>query len=133
MEFLFLTQDIYLEILILIGLILVLLGIWGHDCYVWISRIITAMKATRQIPVISDPIVPPSEETLPETNISETNISETDLNNASDLIKKTEAIEKPIVEKTDTSHVEKLTNIVSSVRTLIARGMNHEAQTLIVE
>lgn len=42
-------------------------------------------------------------------------------------------IEIPQTEKIDTSQVEKLTNLISSVRTLIARGMAHEAQTLIVE
>lgn len=44
-----------------------------------------------------------------------------------------EVADIPQIEKTDTSQVEKLTNLVSSVRTLIARGMAHEAQTLIVE
>lgn len=38
-----------------------------------------------------------------------------------------------IHEKVDTSQVEKITNLVSSIRTLIARWMNHEAQALIVE
>ena len=36
-------------------------------------------------------------------------------------------------EKIDTSHVEKLTWLVSSIRTLMARGMTAEAQVLIVE
>jgi predicted Zn-dependent protease len=42
-------------------------------------------------------------------------------------------VEKESTTKIDTSHVEKLMNLVSSVRTLIARGMNHEAQSLIIE
>lgn len=42
-------------------------------------------------------------------------------------------VEKEAIIKIDTSHVEKLTGLVSSVRTLIARGMTHEAQTLIIE
>jgi hypothetical protein len=41
--------------------------------------------------------------------------------------------EKPAPEKIDTSKVEKLTNLVSSIKTLIARGMMTEAQALIIE
>ena len=41
--------------------------------------------------------------------------------------------ELAVPDKLDTSHVEKLVSLVSSIRTLIARGMITEARTLIVE
>ena len=44
-----------------------------------------------------------------------------------------EVVTEATLEKFDTSNVEKLTNLISSIRTLIARGMIVEAQTLIVE
>lgn len=37
------------------------------------------------------------------------------------------------LEKLDTSNVEKIANIISSVRTLIARGMIIEAKAMIIE
>ncbi len=66
--------------------------------------------------------------------IKELEISETDKNIKTKEIEVPEKIiTEEKIEKVDTSQVEKLTNLISSVRTLIARWMLHEAQTLIVE
>lgn len=99
------------------------------------------MKITYQTPVVSDSSFPVSEEVplvhtlkVDEDNIinNDPSIDTVNIDDSSEI----ESIESPeslVVEKIDTSHVEKLTNTISSVRTLIARGMNHEAQALIVE
>lgn len=99
------------------------------------------MKITYQTPVVSDSSFPVSEEVplvhtlkIDEDNIinNDPSIDTVNIDDSSEI----ESIESPeslVVEKIDTSHVEKLTNTISSVRTLMARGMNHEAQTLIVE
>lgn len=65
-------------------------------------------------------------------------VEEANQQNTIDTEEVPENIEKqeadiPVSEKVDTSQVEKLANLVSSARTLIARGMIVEAKTLIVE
>ncbi len=77
--------------------------------------------------VAESPIIPeePVIETIPEETIQTETIIEPP-------VKKPKK-EKSAPEKIDTSKVEKLTNLVSSIKTLIARGMMTEAQTLIIE
>lgn len=101
------------------------------------------MKVTRKIPAALEPISAPTpilEDTPTDEKISEIDTSESEQINEIDQVtseeienEKIDPVESPVNEKVDTSHVEKLTNIASSVRTLIARGMIHEAQALIVE
>jgi hypothetical protein len=73
--------------------------------------------------VVADP------ESIEEPIIEEVSVDEEEI---APPVKKPRK-EKPIPEKIDTSKVEKLTNLVSSIKTLIARGMMTEAQTLIIE
>ncbi len=109
-----------------------------------------ALKITRQIPTVPEPSISPihiseytpTEEKLSDTEdkITEISTDESEETTENEQVtneitdnEKIDSIESHIIEKVDTSHVEKLVKIVSSVRTLIARGMIHEAQTLIVE
>jgi hypothetical protein len=135
MEFFFLTQNVTLEIVVLIIIVLVLIGIWSQELYakigsVWsilkeITSTIVNKKIVSEIPDLS------KKDSKPHTiknEIDKETVSETIIDKET-----TDTIETLQLEKVDTSQVEKLTNLVSSVRTLIARGMIHEAQTLIVE
>lgn len=83
--------------------------------------------ASTEAQVAESPIIPeePVIETIPEETIQTETIIEPP-------VKKPKK-EKSAPEKIDTSKVEKLTNLVSSIKTLIARGMMTEAQTLIIE
>ncbi len=121
MEFFFLTQNVSLEIFVLIGLFIILTYIWSQELYAWLERVWHILKNMKH----SRPIeLPPLTPSIPETLIQDTDTI---------IDKKIEPVETEKIEKIDTSQVEKLTNLVSSVRTLIARGMIIEAQTLIVE
>ena len=121
MEFFFLTQNQTLEIIILIALTLLLVSIGSYHLYHWIGRIRIALSTTTRVTNI---------ESRSQVVKSDNNIStEKDLAIAIDETH----IEKIIENKHDTSQVEKLVGLVSSSRTLIARGMMSEARTLIIE
>lgn len=135
MEFFFLTQNISIEIVVLVIIVLVLIGIWSHEFYInigtlWalikeIKRTLMSKKMIPKIPLINkiEEKAPDNQRNQQEEKVQEKKIEEENI----------KVIEIPQTEKIDTSQVEKLTNLISSVRTLIARGMAHEAQTLIVE
>ena len=133
MEFFFLTQNNTVEIIILIVLLVTLIAIWGHDLYCWIGRIrrvfSTGSKRVSDIPYT----IQKSESNTVESKdiVSENeNTTNIDTSPMSSMESTETLIEKP---KTNTSNIEKLAWLVSSVRTLIARGMTAEARTLIVE
>lgn len=135
MEFFFLTQNVSLEIVVLIIITLILIGIWSHELYTRIGRIWTILKEIKST-LINKKIIPE----VPILSKKESKTHDIKKEKYEEKVSEKiteeetiEAIEVPQVEKIDTSQVEKLTNLVSSVRTLIARGMVHEAQTLIVE
>ncbi len=120
MEFFFLTENNRAEIAILILLAIILIYIWGYDLYQWIGRIRVALGgSSRWWATHSTPVLARSDSTIisvPETPVA------------------TDTLETPIEwEKVDTSKIEKLVGLVSSIRTLIARGMTSEARALIVE
>ncbi len=119
MEFFFLTQNITLELFVLISLFIMLMAIWSRDLYAWSKRVLEIFQNMKRFKTVPENITSlsssreePIEPTVPSA------------------IKPNEATQP---DKIDTSQVEKITNLVSSVRTLIARGMIIEAQTLIVE
>ena len=123
MEFFFLTQNISLEIVVLICLFIVLVYIWSQELYSWIERVWNIFKHMKR-----------SRATMAELAPIVASVSEESIEDIATVID--EEVVSPELEKMDkidTSQVEKLTNLVSSVRTLIARGMIIEAQTLIVE
>ena len=119
MEFFFLTQNISIEIVVLVIIVLVLIGIWSHEFYINIGTLIPKIPLINKI----EEKAPDNQRNQQEEKVQEKKIEEENI----------KVIEIPQTEKIDTSQVEKLTNLISSVRTLIARGMAHEAQTLIVE
>ncbi len=121
MEFFFLTQNQTLEIIILIALTLLLVGIGSYHLYHWIGRVRIALSTTTRVTNI---------ESRSPVAKSDSNITtEKDPTVAIDETR----IEESIENKHDTSQVEKLVWLVSSARTLIARGMMSEARTLIIE
>ncbi|MBC7498726.1 hypothetical protein H7170_03730 [Candidatus Gracilibacteria bacterium] len=130
MEFFFLTQSNTVEILILILLLLMLIVIWGADLYAWIGRVKTAL-GTNRIRISGLPhIVTPSH--LDQAESTPHALPE---NRESDSISPAVEIATAVTEenRVHASNIEKLAGLVSSVRTLIARGMTAEAQVLIVE
>lgn len=103
----------------LISLFIMLMAIWSRDLYAWSKRVLEIFQNMKRFKTVPENITSlsssreePIEPTVPSA------------------IKPNEATQP---DKIDTSQVEKITNLVSSVRTLIARGMIIEAQTLIVE
>ncbi len=122
MEFFFLTQNQTLEIIILIALTLLLVAIGSYHLYHWIGRVRVALSTTTRVTNIESR----SQVIKSDNNIIST---EKDLTLAIDETR----IEESIENKHDTSQVEKLVGLVSSSRTLIARGMMSEARTLIIE
>ena len=133
MEFFFLTQNNTVEIVILILLLITLVAIWGHDLYSWIGRVKTVFSiGSRRVSDVPHSIQKVESNTVEPSDIVSENADATDTNTITlSSIDKTETlVDAP---KTDTSNVEKLAWLVSSVRTLIARGMTAEARTLIVE
>ncbi len=133
MEFFFLTQNNAIEILVLIALIVILIGIWWSDLYIWFGRVRNALTTSHvrisdiRHKVIKQDHAPTETLGIDEDSNSWANIQYEQNTNikASSIIN-----EENIV---NTSTVEKLAWLVSSVRTLIARGMTTEAQILIVE
>ena len=120
MEFFFLTENNRAEIAILILLAIILIYIWGYDLYQWIGRVRVALGGSvRWWTTITTPVFTRADSTIISVSSSPVAI---------------DAIETPIEwEKIDTSKVEKLVGLVSSIRTLIARGMISEARVLIIE
>lgn len=142
MEFFFLTQNISLEILVLAIIVILLISIWSQEFIAWIVRIWEIIKVIRKSYTMKKTIQKISETTDKKLEV-ESLITEPKKNTphpkknipqAEEEIQKEKEIEIwEISPKIDTSNIEKLTNLVSSVRTLIARWMNLEAQTLIIE
>lgn len=121
MEFFFLTQNnsVEIQIALILGLILIAMAL--YNLYLWIDRIRTALWISKkQLP---EKISPPIQE---EISIDK---------QKNNTVNNEQTIEFPlyIEEKKENSHIEKLVWLVSSIRTLIARGMTSEAQALIVE
>ncbi len=133
MEFFFLTQNNTVEIILLIVLLVTLVAIWSHDLYSWIGRIrrvfSTGSKRISDIPHI----IQKTESSIVESiNIDSENENIKNINMSP--LSSTENTET-MTEKTKINipNIEKLAWLISSVRTLIARGMPAEARTLIVE
>ena len=124
MAFFFLIENIYPEILILILLAVVLVLLWGKDFYDWLRRIYLTISAIWGSHKSTDfPVAPLSVEAIEDKesrNIAKWEIVEP-------------ITQDPIIEKIDTSHLETLISLVSSSRTLIARGMMSEAHALIIQ
>ncbi|MBX9809103.1 hypothetical protein K2X92_01810 [Candidatus Gracilibacteria bacterium] len=125
MEFFFLAQDVSIELYLLICIFFTIVYLWGKDFYIYLKKIYEIVASVIKRPPhphidsgsIHIPNIPIEKPATIEEEVGEEN----------------ETIEFPHSDKIDTSQVEKLTNLISSIRTLIARGMNHEAQALIVE
>ena len=158
MEFFFLTQNVYIEVLVFFILIIVLVAIWGRRLYNWIKKIYEILNSTRRARMALNKVTKPEEsqilretdidadligdevvnaiakedqETQEETNVEmATEVEETQEESNEIEGKDADTI---FLEKLDTSNVEKIANIISSVRTLIARGMIIEAKAMIIE
>ncbi len=127
MEFLFLTQNIYIEILILIFLIIILSIAWGKIFYNWLKQVYAIFGGMKNVGKVLVSVGNSfHHEDVPVEPIKNKKKKDEKLENE-------KITEVWSIEKVDTSQVEKLTNLVSSIRTLIARGMIIEAQTLLVE
>ena len=157
MEFFFLTQNVYIEVLVFFILIIVLVAIWGTRLYNWIKKIYEILNSTRRARMALNKVTKPEEsQILRETDIDadlirdevvnaiakedqetqeETNVEMVTEEEIKEESNETEVKDADTIflEKLDTSNVEKIANIISSVRTLIARGMIIEAKAMIIE
>ena len=126
MEFFFLTQDVSIELYVFVWLFFILVYLWWKEFYIYLKGVYEIFTSVLKKP--SHPHIDSGSIHIPNIPaVSPLSKMEEEAN------EEIEAIDLTHSEKVDTSQVEKLTNLVSSIRTLIARGMNHEAQTLIVE
>ncbi|MBC7504008.1 hypothetical protein H7169_03475 [Candidatus Gracilibacteria bacterium] len=123
MAFFFLIENIYPEIFILITIVIVLALFWGTDLYEWLRRIWLAISTIgRSRKSVELPVVIISSQKA-EIESSDTQKGGVVGSQIQDLI----------TEKIYTSNLETLISLVSSSRTLIARGMTTEAQVLIIQ
>ena len=117
MEFIFLIQNVSLEIVILILLGIGILGLAWYHTYQWGKHIWKLFSTTKR------------EQLHPHIDSGSIEIPHIPLVETQDV-----PLEELVIpDKLDTSNVEKLASLVSSIRTLIARGMITESRTLIVE
>ena len=119
MEFIFLLQNVSLEIVVLILLGIVIITITSYNSYIWWKHVWKLFFATKREKL--HPHIDSWSIEIPHLPIEEAKKEDIEEENTESH------------EKIDTSHVEKLVSLVSSIRTLIARGMITEARTLIVE
>lgn len=157
MEFFFLTQNVYIEVLVFFILIIVLVAIWGTRLYNWIKKVYEILNSTRRARMTLNKVIKPDEpQILRESDIDADLIRDEVVNaiakedqeikeeTGTEMVTEEEIKEESneteikdadtiFLEKLDTSNVEKIANIISSVRTLIARGMIIEAKAMIIE
>lgn len=148
MEFFFLTQNVYVEILIFISLIITVIVIWWMRFFSWIKRIYEILNSSRrarfalaeskkQEALLQENILhqPLSDEVTLKNDIEKEINEEEGDSDRDKTVTPTNISDSDVVflQKLDTSNVEKIANIVSSVRTLMARGMIIEAKALIIE
>jgi len=157
MEFFFLIQNVYIEVLVFFILIIVLVAIWGTRLYNWIKKVYEILNSTRRARMALNKVTKPEEpQILRESDIDADLIRDEVVNaiakedqeikeeTSTEIVTEEEIKEESneteikdadtiFLEKLDTSNVEKIANIISSVRTLIARGMIIEAKAMIIE
>jgi len=126
MEFFFLTQNNRIEVIILIILLIIIVSIWCYRLYRWLRYIQTSLTTRTVRTADGTTVVKP-----PDPEIISDQIPE--MREANPEALSTISPPETPMDTIDTSQIEKLSWLVSSVRTLIARGMTTEAQTLIVE
>lgn len=130
MEFLFLIERVWPEILVFLVLLAILLFIAGETLYLRLKEIGGVFKRKPKITEV--PQEKKSTPHVPTENIANDTVSDTNqiVSQESPAILSETPEEAPMP---DNSHIEKLAALTSSARTLIARGMFVEARALIVE